>query len=164
MTGSTPSTWKIGSGPARRGARRPASEHLRHRLPHPVRRRHPPRFNARGVSVLDYDGAIREWVGVCLPITGSKRFQVDRSSADDGDGRLTTAQARGARAMLGWIIVRLSEAADLSLSTVARIEDEARIGSVRQSMAAAARQAFERNGVVFTWTMASLGGLYLRDR
>lgn len=121
-------------------------------------------FNARGAPVLDRDGAIREWVGVCLPITGSKRFQVDRASADTGNGRLTTAQARGARAMLGWTIERLSEEADLSPSTVARIEDGARIGSVRQSKVDAARQAFERNGIVFTWTTATRGGLYLRER
>lgn len=119
-------------------------------------------FNARGAPALARDGTIREWVGVCLPITGSKRFEVDRVSAEAGPGRLTTQQVRGARAMLGWTIDRLSEEADLSPSTVARIEDAARIDSVRPSKVDAARRAFERNGVIFTWTTGTRGGLSLR--
>ncbi len=57
-------------------------------------------FNARGAPVLDHDGAIREWVGMCLPITGSKRFQVDLRIPGSSTTRLTAAQVRAARALL----------------------------------------------------------------
>lgn len=114
-------------------------------------------FNARGAPVLDHDGAIREWVGMCLPITGSKRFQVDLRIPGSSGTRLTAAQVRAARALLGWTIERLSRETDLSPSTVARIEDAARIGSVRRSNLDAAKAAFEANGVVFTGDAGRVG-------
>lgn len=119
-------------------------------------------FNARGAPVLNRDRSIREWVGMCLAITGSKRFQVDLARPDNPDTRLTAGQVRAARALLGWTIERLSTEADLSPSTVAQIEDEARIGSVRRSNLDAARAAFEAAGVAFTDISNRAGGLYLR--
>jgi len=119
-------------------------------------------FNARGAPVLDRGGSIREWVGVCLPITGSKRFQVDLTVSAPSIEIPTAGQVRAARALLGWTIERLSREADLSPSTVARIEDEARMGSVRRSSLDAARDAFEASGIVFTKGADSLGGLFLR--
>lgn len=119
-------------------------------------------FNARAAPMLDRDGLIREWVGMCLPITGSKRFQVDLQGPKIVEQRLTAAQIRAARALLGWTIERLSKEADLSPSTIARIEDGARIGSVRQSSLDAAKTAFEAGGVVFTFVAEDAPGLFLR--
>jgi PAS domain S-box-containing protein len=119
-------------------------------------------FNARGAPVLDRDGSIREWVGMCLAITGSKRFQVDMTSSVPSRDQLGAGQVRAARALLGWTIERLSREADLSPSTVARIEDDGRISSVRQSNLDAARTAFQAAGIVFTWDASGAGGLCLR--
>ncbi len=114
-------------------------------------------FNARGAPVLDTDGEIREWVGMCLAIAGSKRFQVDLPLSASSNLRLTSAQVRAARALLGWTIERLSREADLSPSTVARIEDEARIGSVRGSSLDGARSVFEANGIAFAENAGGVG-------
>lgn len=109
-------------------------------------------FNARGAPVLDRNGAIREWVGLCLPITGSQRFQMIAVADLEAQGRLAASQVRAARAMLGWSIARLSAESGLSPSTIARIEDEARSHEARVTNLNAMRHAFEAHGVAFTWT------------
>lgn len=119
-------------------------------------------FNARGAPVLNRDGTIREWIGICLPITGSKRFQVDGLSASPQGRRITPEQVRAARAMLDWSVADLAEKAALSSSTIARIEDEARWPNIRDSNLNAARAAFELNGVTFTWTTSGAAGLQFR--
>ncbi|MHB2206830.1 PAS domain-containing protein [Methylobacterium sp. CM6257] len=120
-------------------------------------------FNARGAPVLNRDGTIREWVGICLAITGSKRFQVDGASALHQRERITAGQVRAARAILGWSIADLSAKSDLSPSTIARIEDETRWQTIRLSNLNAARSAFEASGVTFTWTAGGEAGLHLRQ-
>lgn len=118
-------------------------------------------FNARGAPILDQNGSIREWVGMCLSITGSKRFQVDTSTVLPTE-RITAAQVRAARALLGWSIAQLAEKANLSPSTVARLEDVARSESVRLSNLNAARAAFQAHGVAFTWNGDGHPGLHIR--
>lgn len=120
-------------------------------------------FNARGVPVLDREGSIREWVGICLAITGSKRFQAGMVSQDAAPDRVTPGQVRAARAMLGWSIGRLSAEAGLSPSTIARIEDETRCDSVRPSKWQAALAAFAANGISFVRTDDGEAGLRYRS-
>lgn len=109
-------------------------------------------FNARGAPILNRDGTIREWVGVCLSLGGSGRFRKGPEPAATGRERLTAGQVRAARALLGWTADRLAEVTGISVSTVARIEDDGRSGSVRLGNLLTVRQAFEAEGVVFTWT------------
>ncbi|ARO57379.1 hypothetical protein B2G69_07565 [Methylorubrum zatmanii] len=106
-------------------------------------------FNARGAPILNQDGSIREWVGVCLSITGSKRFQPDGTSTAGPAQQLTAGQVRAARALLGWSADELAANCDVSASTIARIEDERRSASVRSSNLLAVRQAFEEQGIEF---------------
>lgn len=119
-------------------------------------------FNARGTPVLHRDGTIREWVGMCLAITGSKRFQPDKRTVAPHE-RITASQIRAARALLGWSIEQLSIKAELSPSTIARLEDASRCESVRLSSLNAARKAFETHGVVFTRTSDGYAGLHIKD-
>jgi PAS domain S-box-containing protein len=109
-------------------------------------------FNARGAPILNRDGSIREWVGVCLSITGSKRFQKEAATTPVQDERLTAGQVRAARALLGWNGDRLAEATGISISTIARVEDDGKSGSVRVGTLLTVRQALEAAGVVFIWT------------
>lgn len=113
-------------------------------------------FNARGAPVLNRDGSIREWVGVCLSITGSKRFQGETEPTTPQHKRLIAGQIRAARALLGWNADRLAEATGISVSTIARMEDDAKSASVRLGNLLTVRRALETEGVVFTW-MPALG-------
>ena len=116
-------------------------------------------FNARGAPVLNRTGAIREWVGVCLPITGSQHFQQAPEPRAMPGGRLTAAQVRAARAMLGWSVAMLSEMSGLSPSTIARMESETRCAEIRTTNLDAARLAFEAEGISFTWTVEGIAGV-----
>ena len=113
-------------------------------------------FNARGAPILNQDGSIREWVGVCLSITGSKRFQSEEPRPvhvpAQADNRLTAGQVRAARALLSWTVEKLATASGTSISTVARIEDDKTNGNVRVVKAIAIQKAFEGSGIVFSWS------------
>ncbi len=109
-------------------------------------------FNARGAPILNQDGSIREWIGVCLSITGSKRFQKDAEPAQTRHERLTAGQVRAARALLGWNAGQLADATGISTSTIVRIEDDEKSASIRAGTLTTVRQALEANGIVFSWT------------
>ena len=113
-------------------------------------------FNARGAPILNQDGSIREWVGVGLSITGSKRCQSDEPrpiyAPVQADNRLTAGQVRAARALLSWTVEKLATASGTSISTVARIEDDKTSANVRVVKAAAIQRTFEESGIVFSWT------------
>lgn len=120
-------------------------------------------FNARGAPILNKDGSIREWVGVCLSITGSKRFQKDADPAPVQQDRLTAGQVRAARALLGWNSERLAEATGISISTITRVEDDGKSETVRVSTLLTVRHALEAAGIVFTWTPVLSVGLRSGD-
>jgi len=85
-------------------------------------------FNARGVPVVDVEGSIQQWIGVILPIAGMNRF--GRAAAVEAPERkppahISPAALRAARALLGWSASKLATKANVSLSTVRRLEDEA---------------------------------------
>ena len=58
---------------------------------------------------------------------------------------ITSAQIRGARAMLGWSMVKLAQAARVSVSTVKRIED----GEAGNASLNLLQDALETEGVRF---------------
>lgn len=121
-------------------------------------------FNARGAAVFNQNGTIREWVGVCLSIAGSKRFQADEPGRAGAAERITAGQVRAARALLDWSAERLASASGLSAATIARLEDGARSGGMRASSVAAVRRVLEAHGVVFSWAAEGEPGVRLARR
>ncbi|GJE19524.1 PAS domain-containing protein [Methylobacterium marchantiae] len=125
-------------------------------------------FNARGVPIMNRDGSVREWVGVCLSVPGQSRFQAASSSTEtrgpasdiaDGGEDLTSAQVRAARGMTGLSKDELARRASVSVSTIVRMEDpEARIRP-RQDTVKAVRQVLEQAGAVFTFNPGSKPGV-----
>ena len=70
-------------------------------------------------------------------------------------GHVSAAQIRGARGMLDWSMIELSQAAQVSLSTVQRIE-EVQPQSVSANLRAAVQSALEEAGVRFLPEKAGL--------
>lgn len=105
-------------------------------------------FNARGIPVVNVEGVIEQWVGVVLTIAGSHRFgRTDPPDTSASYVDITPGALRAARAMLGWSASKLAEMAQVSLSTVRRIEDaderdstRMRTRTVSKLIAALARQ------------------------
>lgn len=60
---------------------------------------------------------------------------------------MTAAQARGARAMLGWRVAEAAEKAEVSPNTVTRVEGD---GSVNTTTLRAMQAAYEAAGIRFT--------------
>lgn len=105
-------------------------------------------FNARGMPIVNVEGDIQQWIGVLLPIAGLNRF---RQPAPESSGTtvpyvdITPGALRAARAMLGWSANKLADMADVSISTIRRIEeaderDSTRSTTARKLIAALAQQ------------------------
>lgn len=90
-------------------------------------------FNARGVPIVDVDGAVQQWIGVILSIAGSNRFGQPAVTAVGNVAffDITPLALRAARAMLGWSVSTLADSAHVSSSTVRRLEDESARDSTR---------------------------------
>lgn len=102
------------------------------------------RYLVRGAPVFNSDGTIREWIGVLIKTAAL-------SSADpllDNTEVLDVAYIRAARALLNWSIVDLAVKADVSVSTIQRLErgdgNKARLHHMK-----AIRRALEHGGVHF---------------
>lgn len=75
---------------------------------------------AHAVPIRDAEGNIREYVGVAIDVQREKTLP----RSDPASGRLLTgAQVRAARAILHWSVRDLSEAADVSIAAIRRIEE-----------------------------------------
>lgn len=98
-------------------------------------------FLSQAVPVWDGQGTLVEWVGALTPTekTGS------RSQPQRPNGALV----RAARALLNWSIQDLADAAEVSVSTIRRIEEHDGVPSVRQDMLDAIEAAVRKNGVEF---------------
>ncbi|MCK2052729.1 MULTISPECIES: PAS domain-containing protein [unclassified Methylobacterium] len=120
-------------------------------------------FNARGAPVLNKDGSVREWVGVCLNVPGRNRYGSSegtaRSSAPrgtsasppPGDELPTPGQIRAARAFAGLSKEDLAQLSNVSVSTINRLEDPNSSIRTRNDTAIAVRRALEKAGVEFTF-------------
>lgn len=120
-------------------------------------------FNARGAPVLNKDGSVREWVGVCLNVPGRNRYgSTDggpRTSAPrdasatplPGEELPTPGQIRAARAFIGLSKEDLSQLSNVSVSTINRLEDPNSPIRTRIETAVAVRRALEKAGVEFTF-------------
>lgn len=120
-------------------------------------------FNARGAPVLNQDGSVREWVGVCLKMPGRSRYgaQVPGTEApppppafsrpltSNGEELPTAGQIRAARGLTGLSKDDLAAAAKVSVSTLNRLEDPASSVRPRPDTLLAVRRALEAAGVEF---------------
>ena len=133
-------------------------------------------FNARGAPVLNRDGSVREWVGVCLKMAGRTRYGAPPSAIDGAaapaaavpsampgssnpGALLTPAQIRGARGLTGLSKEELAALADVSVSTLNRLEDPASPVRPRSDTVLAVRRALEKTGVEFTFEPGRKPGL-----
>jgi DNA-binding transcriptional regulator YiaG len=124
-------------------------------------------FNARGAPVLNRDGSIREWVGVCLSVPGQNRYGVAPTAAQSSqqtsrptpETMLTAAQVRAARGMLGLSKDDLARMASVSISTIARLEDGGSSMRPRSQTVQAVREALEGAGAVFTFELGAKPGV-----
>lgn len=101
-------------------------------------------FLSQAIPVRDERGVLIEWVGVLVPIQ-----KAHDGKSDDTSLHLNGALVRAARALLNWSIQDLANAADVSVSTIRRIEEHDGVPSVRPDMVDAIRHAFQRNGAEF---------------
>lgn len=114
-------------------------------------------FNSRAAPVLNKDGSVREWVGICLNVPGQSRYgqqgvlTPDPVEPDFSDRALTAAQVRAARGMVGLSKEELAKMAGVSISTIVRLEDANSPVRPRHDTVMAVRRALEQAGVAFTF-------------
>lgn len=115
-------------------------------------------FNSRAAPVLNKDGSVREWVGICLNIPGQTRYggqglslTEGQASPDSAERAVTAAQVRAARGMTGLSKEELAKMAGVSISTVVRLEDAHSPVRPRPDTVMSVRRALEQAGVVFTF-------------
>lgn len=99
-------------------------------------------FNSRGAPVLTPEGEVKEWIGVLMGVCHTPE------ALDDGRW-LTGAQARAARAILNWTVKDIADAANVSVSTIRRLEESDGPSNLRGDIADAIREAFEKSGIEF---------------
>jgi PAS domain S-box-containing protein len=123
-------------------------------------------FNVRGVPILNEDGSIKLWVGMCLPIAGQARHRRPAPGAalDGASARgcsLPGAISRAARGLLNWSAADLSEQSQVSVSSIRRIESDEGSVMARQSTVDLLLTVFEAAGVRFTHNSGEIDGVRL---
>lgn len=120
-------------------------------------------FNARGAPVLNKDGSVREWVGVCLNVPGRNRYgaleTIARATTPlypsgqplPGEELPNAGQIRAARAFAGLSKEDLAKLSNVSVSTINRLEDPSSPIKTRNETAIAVRRAIEKAGIEFTF-------------
>ena len=123
-------------------------------------------FNARGVPIMNRDGSVREWIGVCLNVPGQNRYapaagrtEAPAEPADAADRAVTAAQVRAARGMTGLSKDELARRANVSVSTIVRLEDDETTVRPRTDTVLAVRRVLEQAGVEFTFDRGALPGV-----
>ncbi|MDR3374422.1 MAG: PAS domain-containing protein, partial [Ancalomicrobiaceae bacterium] len=105
-----------------------------------------------GLPLRDDRGDILSWIGIFAKLAQSDEIPSTGASPAYPTAPLTGAHIRAARNFLGWTAVALAANADVSLSTLRRIEDAPGVPQVRQNLMAAVRTALDHGGISF-WTM-----------
>lgn len=85
--------------------------------------------NSRGVPVMNAEGSVDHWIGALFAVAGALRSTKPASEAqrEQDFTDITPAALRAARGALDWSASRLAEEADVSLSTIRRLEAECRL-------------------------------------
>ncbi len=102
-------------------------------------------FQLRVLPVVTQGGGIREWLGVCRDIgrSGLGRAPTDKRVQPTG------AQLRAGRGILNWSVRELAEQADVSVSTIRRLEELDGSPPSFEPKLAMVQQALENGGVEF---------------
>ncbi|MBO9101880.1 MULTISPECIES: PAS domain-containing protein [unclassified Rhizobium] len=103
-------------------------------------------YLARGAPVYNTDGAIREWIGVLIGMAAFNWSDQDRGY--HRSRTLNVAHIRAARALLDWSIEDLAARAEVSVSTIQRLERDTGKSMKLQPMEAVCK-ALENGGVCF---------------
>jgi PAS domain S-box-containing protein len=111
-------------------------------------------YKSRATPVLNDDGSVREWLGISCDITESKTGPRNPAS-----GILTGAQIRAARGILNWSVRDLAEKAQVSGSTIRRLEEADGPVSPGEAAIASMREALEKAGVEFLFPPSGKPGL-----
>lgn len=100
-------------------------------------------MNFRAAPAMGSEKQVREWVCVCI------NSAEHRSTKGGANGTLTGAQIRAARAILNWSVKEIADAAEVSVSTIRRMEEHDGVSNMRPDCIASVRRAFETAGVEF---------------
>ncbi|MFG3756329.1 PAS domain-containing protein, partial [Klebsiella pneumoniae] len=104
-----------------------------------------------GAPIFSESGTMREWIGLIrhdAPI-------IPPNAAEKRGWTFTSAQMRGARAMLNWSVETLSAAAGVSVATILRFESDKT--SLRDSTKLQLYNALEQAGIQFGSDGSSIG-------
>lgn len=107
-------------------------------------------FLLRAIPVRSGNGEIREWLGLCRDI-GKIGLG---STAAGGREQATGAQIRAARGILNWSVRELAEAADVSVSTIRRLEEFDGSPPSYEPKLAKVQEALEEAGIEFIFPSA----------
>lgn len=105
-----------------------------------------------GVPVRDAGGVVSGWIGLFAEGPRTSAISTVGAGSVHPTVPLTGAHIRAARAFLGWTAAVLAKRAEVSLSTIRRIEDSPSVPEVRESLMTAVHTALNRGGVSF-WVL-----------
>lgn len=119
--------------------------------------------NSKAAPILERDGAIRQWIGVCQQVAQAAPPAPDETMAPVCTQHLMSgAQVRASRGLLNWSVRQLADASKVSVSTIRRIEDADGVPENRElGNIARLRATFEAAGVAFLATADGKGGVKL---
>ncbi|RWX81298.1 helix-turn-helix domain-containing protein [Neorhizobium lilium] len=104
------------------------------------------RYLVRGAPLYNLDGTVREWIGVLIETAALSSAEANLLLGDVG--ALDVAHIRAARALLDWSIEDLAVKAEISISTIRRLE-RGTGNKTRLHHMEAIRKALEQGGVRF---------------
>ncbi len=111
-------------------------------------------YKSRAIPLLNDDGSVREWLGISYDITESKTWPRKPAS-----GMLTGAQIRAARGILNWSVRDLAEKAEISASTIRRLEETDGPASPSEEAIQPIRETLEKARIEFLFPPSGKPGL-----
>ncbi len=111
---------------------------------------------SRAAPIVLETGAVREWVGLSSDIQDRKIWP---ASQDTANAVLTGAQLRAARGILNWSVRELSQAANVSSSTIRRLEEMNGAPPGREDALKPLQAALESGGVEFLFPPSGQPGV-----
>jgi PAS domain S-box-containing protein len=112
-------------------------------------------MKSRATPLFTKDGSIREWVGVTIEIHDEKVW----SSPNFAAAAITGAQLRAARGVLNWSVRDLADAANVSASTIRRLEEIDGAPSTPENALQLLKTALESAGVEFLFPPIGKAGI-----
>ena len=111
-------------------------------------------FNARGIPILNREGAATGWVGFIFEVAGKWRYENSQpanhelpKSETESYRDITPNALRAARGLLGWSGGDLASQTGMSLSTIRRLESDTGNIRSRKSNLGKILETFQSHGV-----------------